>query len=624
MGDNSNPFSMPPEAEFFWLHNTNAAKSEAEKEAGQKLKVWEKSTSASRHAATNHLREDDLPMVDDLPPRPKALEEEKLDPTFLTTIATRPAVGLLEPLKMNDTDIRSYVANKREVFLVQMALDVKKSEILRLDDKARQKEEALTKSQQILDDDTRRFEEFLQKRYATAQATMKNAEAQSKLKQEKIAQTKQLKRDIAIAQGEGGKFTEMKAESTRYKAFLEKLTPTEWKEQQKELKRLRKQRRRDSWVAESMKGVLTKIAEEELAQDRAAEEHEDSKKKAGARRPRKQEQEEERLRLEKEKNARRKRSQKRREDEEKKIANAFVEYSSEEEPELYFKQSKQLMETFTELEEKNLFLIQSSQETEQQIDELQFAFKLTEKELLAKVTQLRDNMKQLDGNINQEKKRGDELRNSYEEKAGMQAQEEKLADLFATVQDLYLRVGLSIDHDPDTLQMLGSIEAKLEELIHRLEMAYHQDSELVKKLEWLKQKERREHIKEERQAQFQEKQEERLKVSLQRSQNPVFKKAGKQVMYRSPPLRTEKRLIRDTSEEEANKHDHNVFGVYIDQKTNMPQTNAPIVEDPRKSLSSRVVALRAAADKRAAAAAAAGEVDAAAGEVTEEEVTMSS
>merc|ERR1719453_2379548 len=160
-----------------------------------------------------------------------------------------------------------------------------------------------------------------------------------------------------------------------------------------------------------------------------------------------------------------------------------------------------------------------------------------------------------------------------------------------------------MDHDPDTLQMLGSIEARLEELIHRLEDAYHQDSELVKKLEWQKQKERRELLRQHRQQYWQEKQEERLKISLQRSQNPVFKKAGKQVMYRSPPLRQEKRVVKDTSEEEANKHDHGVFGVYIDRK-NMPHTEAPVVEDPRKALSSRVVALRAAAAERAAAAAA--------------------
>jgi len=621
-----NPFSMPPEAEFFWLHNQNAGKSEAEKAERQQLRVWEKTTTASRHAATKALREEDLPVPEDLPPMPKALEQENPDATFLTTIATRPAVGLLDPLRMNEKDIRQYVAKKREVFLVQMALDVKKSEILRLDEKARQKEEALTKSQQILDEDTRRFEEFLQKRYEKAQETMKHAEAQTKLKQEKIAQTKQLKRNIANLQSETAKFTEMRAESTRYKAFLEKLTTTEWTEKQRELKRARKQQRRERWIAEQMTGVLAKIGDDERNQERADEEREETKKKAGGRRPRKQELEEERIRLGKDRDRRRKKFQNERETEEKRIASAFVEVSSEEEPELYFKESRQLMETFTELEEKNLFLIQSSQETEQMLDELQLTFQTTKRDLEAKVMQLRDNIRQLDQNINQEKRRGDELRISYEEKAGMQAQEEKLADLWTKVADVYLRCRLPMDHDPDTLQMLGSIEAKLEELIHRLEEAYHQDSELVKKLEREKQKERRELLRQARQQMSQEKQEERLKISLQRSQNPVFKKAGKQVMYRSPPLRQEKRVVRDTSEEEANKHDHTVFGVYLDRE-GVPRAEAPVVEDPRKALSSRVVALRAAAAERAAAEAASLTADGAGAESViaedaEVEVTM--
>eukprot|EP00427_Karlodinium_veneficum_P023594 CAMPEP_0169107950 /NCGR_PEP_ID=MMETSP1015-20121227/25165_1 /TAXON_ID=342587 /ORGANISM="Karlodinium micrum, Strain CCMP2283" /LENGTH=614 /DNA_ID=CAMNT_0009169535 /DNA_START=117 /DNA_END=1961 /DNA_ORIENTATION=+ len=592
-----NPFSMPPEAEFFWLHNTDHRKSEVEHPPD--AKVWEKSTCASRYGSTKALREEDLPVVELPAKKLIALEEETPDDAFLTTIATKPSVGLLDPLKYTEKDIRNYVQKKRDVFLLQMALDVKQAEIVRLDEKAKKKEEALTKSQQILDDDARKFEEFLHSKYAQGQATMKNAEEQSKKKQEKLAQCKQLRRDIAGMQSEIGKLTEYRRECMRYKTFLEKLTPTEWKEQQKELKLVRKARRRENAIAESMKGVVARLAEEERAQERADEEkHEESKRKPGGRRPRKQEVEEERLRLEKERNARRKRMLKRQKEEEQRLANAYVEVSSEEEAELHFKESSQLMATFTELEEKNLFLIQSSQEKEQQLDEFQLKFEITKKDLENKVTQLKDNIKQLDHSINQEKRRGDELRRSYEEKASMQAQEEKLGDLFAKVQNVYLRCGLSMDHDPDTLQMLASIEARLEELIHGLEEAYLRDSRQVKQLELQKQKERRERLREQKIQDSLVKQEERLKISLQRSQNPVFKKAGKQVMYRSPPLRQEKRVVRDTSEDEANARDHRVFDIYIDRK-GLPQAEAPVIEDPRKALSSRVVALRAAAAEKA-------------------------
>jgi len=123
------------------------------------------------------------------------------------------------------------------------------------------------------------------------------------------------------------------------------------------------------------------------------------------------------------------------------------------------------------------------------------------------------------------------------------------------------------------------------ELISSLDEAYQQDNDLVMRLEWAKEKERRERVREKKIQDDQEKQEVRLKQSLVRSQAPVFKKAGKQVMYRSPPLRQERREVKDTTDDEAYAHDHKVFGMYIDKKTQEPKTEAPILEDPKRTTS---------------------------------------
>merc|ERR1712190_611078 len=97
--------------------------------------------------------------------------------------------------------------------------------------------------------------------------------------------------------------------------------------------------------------------------------------------------------------------QKKKEDEKKKIIGEYVEISSEEEFELFFKEPKQLMDTFTELEEKNLFLIQSSQETERQLDELKHTLERTQKDMGTKVQNLKENIRQLEQNIAQETKK---------------------------------------------------------------------------------------------------------------------------------------------------------------------------------------------------------------------------
>lgn len=219
------------------------------------------------------------------------------------------------------------------------------------------------------------------------------------------------------------------------------------------------------------------------------------------------------------------------------------------------------------------------------LDELQHNFDRTKKEMFAKVQNLKNNIKQLEQNISQEKQRGEELRKSYAEKAGTQAQDKKLGDLAQKVQEVYVRCGLSADGSPDPLQMLAFIESKIEELIQGLDEAYTEDSELVMRLEWIKERERRERLKEFRRKEQTEKQEERLKNSWLRSQAPVFKKTGKKMMFRSPPTWMEQKEVADTSEDEAHAYEHKVFGVYIDRRTQMPQTEPPVVEDMRRSAS---------------------------------------
>ena len=61
-------------------------------------------------------------------------------------------------------NVADFVQKKREMFLVQMGLDVKKAEILKLDERSKAKEEALQKSTQMLDEDVQRFDLFFQNR----------------------------------------------------------------------------------------------------------------------------------------------------------------------------------------------------------------------------------------------------------------------------------------------------------------------------------------------------------------------------------------------------------------------------------------------------------------------------
>lgn len=54
-----------------------------------------------------------------------------------------------------------YIQKKREMFLLQMALDTKKYEIKKLEEKAAAREEKLRKDELLLQQDEQKFNEFL-------------------------------------------------------------------------------------------------------------------------------------------------------------------------------------------------------------------------------------------------------------------------------------------------------------------------------------------------------------------------------------------------------------------------------------------------------------------------------
>eukprot|EP00913_Durusdinium_trenchii_P034228 g32033.t1 len=483
----------------------------------------------------------------------KVLEEERPPPTFLTTVATKPAVGLVEPLHKSEKDIRTYIQKKREVFLVHMACDNKREEAVRLDAMAKAKEDALAFSQQTLEEDAKKFEDYLQERISKASHATKESEKHAKNKQDSV-------------QSETGKLKEARVESERLKHFLEKLTPAEWKEEQKVKKEERKRERAQRWKNERLAPILEQLAieDEKLSEKFAQEEAEAAellRKKSKKSRRREDEDwaampgGEELLQKQRERDLRKKRIQKKREEEER-------------------KEPQQLMDTFTELEELNLFLIQSSQGTEQELDEMRHNFEAMKMDMGQKVQQLKDQIKQLEQNIKQDLLGWPLWMLDPVLLLVPQREDKKLSDLAMKVHDVYKRCDLARDQQQlDTLQMLGAIETRIEELIQGLDEAYQQDEELVMRLEWQKERDRRERAR-------------ALRVdargSLLRSQKPVFKKAGKQVMYRSPPLRQERKIVEDTTDDEAHARDHKVFDLYIDRKTGMPHTDAP-TEEARRS-----------------------------------------
>ena len=96
--------------------------------------------------------------------------------------------------------VADFVAKKREIFLVQMSLDAKRAEILKLEREASRREEALAAAEATLVEDARRFDAFLKENDLRVQQAIRAGEHEAKRKNEKAAEIKRLAADIVVAE----------------------------------------------------------------------------------------------------------------------------------------------------------------------------------------------------------------------------------------------------------------------------------------------------------------------------------------------------------------------------------------------------------------------------------------
>jgi|Transcript_4791 hypothetical protein len=561
--DGGNPFKLPPDDEIFRLREQEWLRRAEEREKVKKQHVWEKTTSSSICARAPRRMADG---PDEAAMAAEAARQAK----------TSTSEGIGHERREKKENVADFVAKKREMFLVQMSLDVKKAEILKLDEKAKQKEEALKKSQQMLDEDVTRFDAFLQNNDAKAHKAMKQAEDMTKKKQERMQTIKALKSQLSAIQSEIAKHREQKDECLKFKGFLTKLTPQEWKEmtkdQKMERKRLRRQEYVDRRMAEINKSMQSEMDAEEREMQQKAEEGAGKRRRRGAR-----EQEEEAKEREKEL-ALRKRKIRARYPTAEAVEGEYKEVSSGEEMPLYFQEPKQLLDVFTSLEESNLFLIQNSQDTEQSLEELQQQFSQMKRTSDAKTERMQANIDLLEKQIADEKQKSTELMGKVSRKDTGSEQHELLLELASKVMEVHNACGYEAEHDPDTLVMLGSIEAKLEEFLtvfDEAEDAGYKD--LVATLERQAETHRRSLVKRQRKEQQEQKNEQRLKASLLRSQAPIHKKVGKQIMFRSAPLFQARRVVEEDDGFEDAMKEHEVFGIW------MSKEGIPIPTQPTKA-----------------------------------------
>lgn len=526
---------------------------EADREANLSLRIWEKNKTAQM-SRTDRLKE----LVGDLTAT-RISDVVKGNEDTIKVAATR---------RQEKETMPEFIAKKREMFLVQMSLDTKREEIRKLEEKAQMKEEALHRSEQMLEEDAMRFDAFLKENDKKAHDAIKRAEEETKKKQEKTQEIKRLTQQIQTLSSEMSKHREALEDCIRYKKFLDMLTPPEWFEQHKRQHEETKESMRKESHAKKMKDW-------ELRKKQIHEQH---KRDVEAKMELKKQRE------------RSRRNQPAVEDDDEDDSEAKVVIPPaprledevvdlpEEEPPMYFTGPHQLMDIFAALEEQNLFLIQNSQETEHTLEELQHEFRDTKATMEVRTGMLQQQVDELQQQISSEDQRakilhakrlaavevggakssagataGAKSSGGAGGNAGVQSQQEKerlLAELNSKVRMVYEQSGFDASSKPNTLFMLSQIETRLEQLLTEIEKM---PIDYVIKAEKEKEKRRRERKREEQQALQERLQEERNRRAIERSMQAPKKRVGRMVMYRSRPIRKEE--TNDGVEEDKDNDD---------------------------------------------------------------------
>ncbi|KAG4087909.1 hypothetical protein H8356DRAFT_1281259 [Neocallimastix lanati (nom. inval.)] len=505
--------------DLFKLRELEIKKKKHEKERQRKLHIYEKNMPKNRNF--RELLEDD--------------EDDKL---YYQKLKKRNSeLILLNQQKRSDRQfgkesLSSFIEKKREMFLLQYSLGVKKDEIKKLEDIIQAEEQKLLEDEKALEEDERKFDAFLRENDDNSVKAIKQAEAETKLKLEKCQEIKKLNQQIMSIRSDMSKNEDLLKDYRRYRQFLESITPESWfEEQEKIYGHSIKYKEKKKTSTESLETPKTNTNTTTTK---------NSSNNGATSTKRKSTNQNQNYRV--------------KDNKEEEIINEFEEYLNTDDINepclLYFTEPKQLLNIFAELEENNLALIQNCQESEESLEILKLQMKESNEKMDKETQQLKQQIEDLNDAISREEEKARQL----EEKTiifnsggseGEESQEYLLDELNKKVKDVYKKCIGDNDANLSTLQMLTNVENRLEQLFEMIELM---PPDKVEQAEKIKDKERRQRLREEKLGAQISLQEEKVRKSLERARAPIKKKLGKPVAFRSVIPQKVKKQTKETNE----------------------------------------------------------------------------
>ncbi|XP_041593912.1 coiled-coil domain-containing protein 38 [Vulpes lagopus] len=528
---------------FLFKENEMAAKKK-EKFINRSMKVYQKSTFSSRMKSRSHLGQ--VAFYSDA--AGGSFEKFGLDPTLI--------LRLTEGADTKRT-LHEFINDQRDRFLLEYALSTKRNTIKKFENHMAVKERQLIKAEKKLQEDAMAFEEFLRENDQRSVDALKIAAQETINKLQMTTELKKASMEVQAVKSEIAKAEFLLREYMKYGFFLLKLSPKHWQIQQA-LKRVQMTTSRDSMNVSLP--VLTKLntrkTDSNIEESRKISFSDDYYMERGSQAFRQHIHithpysssdsggsgchfwvllshtdsisSEDSLEL---------------------FLDDDMDYDLE--PDLYFKEPEELLQVLTELEEQNLTLVQYSQDVDENLEDVNKREKLIQDKINSNIEFLLEHKEMLKAScVREEEKAAElELRSklfSFGEFKS-DAQERLIDSLSKKINQVYkVCTGDADVGSLNPVQKLVKVESRLVELSDLIESI---PKENVEAIERIKQKERRQKLREEKMKEKQKHQEERLKAALERAVAQPKKKLGRQLVYRSKPPSGNKHellLVKDT------------------------------------------------------------------------------
>ena len=502
------PFRLPTDEEVFITREAERLQKQEVKEKVRNMKIWDKQTACTK-GQLKRPNEDDFNI--------KPVEEKELQ-QFPRSKERNLITAALEivnqrgklPQNQKSENIRDYVEQKKEIFRVEMKYRILKEEREKIKKRISNKEAALKRSEEMLNQDYQRFTDHIDRNKILKEEAIAQANLESVAKKEKEQEIKVLEQKKAALSAEINRNEESLENLKNHKEFLDKLTPADWLNRVNQNLQQKYELVKQEWVVrqtleESQESHID--IEGDSQHSEGTQQSGKKKKTPGANKVTKLERKFDEL-----------------------VSRGIIDVFSEDDQRMYFTQPEQLSGILKELEDNNLFLIELIQEMDHQLEVAKSEFDQYQRKNEKQCEDLRKNKEHL-GNtlalntkkLNLMTKRISNIENKKESNRAAQSLKDEIVKCFQGIKS-------DTDSGLQPIEMLKFIENFINDLLNKLSFLKAKIPNRIIDLEQKKEDERREEARTTTQKSKEKKDIERIMLAQKRAKDPSVKKIGRPAM----------------------------------------------------------------------------------------------